>query len=741
MTFAQLNLHSNIIKALEACGYQQPTPIQAKAIPEIMSGYDVIACAQTGTGKTAAFVLPTLHKLAEVPSKGKPRVLILSPTRELATQITQAVIQYSKFLKLNVVSLVGGMPYRQQLRQLSRPVDIVIATPGRLMDHMDSRRLDLSHLEILILDEADRMLDMGFIDDVQAIAAATPKSRQTLLFSATVDNRLMQVIKQIQKDPVRIDLSNEKVTPAQISQELYMADNQAHKSRLLMHFLREKNIFKAIVFSATKVNADYLAAELSEQGFDAAPLHGDLKQNQRNKTIERLRRGDIQLLVATDVAARGIDINDITHVFNYDLPKFAEDYIHRIGRTGRAGKTGIAVSFATSNDLRHVMRIERLMKQTLERKLIPGLEPTMRKSSEKSSGHRFGDRFSKTGSSSKKRTGGKDFAERRPFNRDEKKFKSGGRDSAERGSFKRDENKFKPRGAESSERRTFGRDEKRFKPRGADSAERGSFGRDEKRFKPRSAESSERGSFNRDEKRFKPRSAESSERGSFNRDEKRFKPRSAESSERGSFGRDEKRFKPRSAGSSERGSFNRDEKRFKPRSAESAERGSFGRDEKRFKPRSAESAERGSFNRDEKRFKPRSAESSDRGSFKRDEKRFKPRSSESSERGSFNRDEKRFKPRSAESSDRGSFSRDEKRFKPRSAESSDRGSFKRDEKKFKSRSTDSAGRGSFKRDEKTFKSRDAKPAQRKSTKPSGEKRLSLGVKRSRKPDSESAFQE
>ncbi|HSW68820.1 MAG TPA: DEAD/DEAH box helicase [Gammaproteobacteria bacterium] len=376
MTFEQLNLNSQITKALAICGYTKPTPIQAKSIPEILLGKDMVASAQTGTGKTAAFVLPALHRLATIRKTGStPRVLILTPTRELAVQITEAVAKYGKFLRCNIVSLVGGMPYRQQLRGLARTIDIIVATPGRLMDHMSNNRLNLSDIEMLILDEADRMLDMGFINDVKNIASAMPKSRQTLLFSATVDSRLTQIIQQFLKDPVRIEIETEKMAPAKISQELYLADNPQHKMKLLMHLVKNHKIFKGIIFSGTKINADRLADELDAQGFAAAPLHGDLKQSLRTRTLEQLRRGKIQFLVATDVAARGIDIQDITHVINFDLPKFSEDYIHRIGRTGRAGRDGIAISLALPSDGRHIQRIERILRQTLERKTVEGLEP------------------------------------------------------------------------------------------------------------------------------------------------------------------------------------------------------------------------------------------------------------------------------------------------------------------------------------------------------------------------------
>lgn len=375
MSFAQLCLDPQITKAVVSCGYDKPTPIQQQSIPNVILGKDLVASAQTGTGKTAAFVLPALHRLSLKKKGHLPRVLILTPTRELATQIDTAANKYGKFLRFNIISLVGGMPYHRQLKALSRPVDIIVATPGRLLDHMERGRVNLSGIEMLILDEADRMLDMGFIDDVKAIAKATPSTRQTLLFSATFDSRIEQITRQLLKEPIRIDLSNEKIIPKQITQELYMADNPQHKTRLLNHFLGNLNIYKAIIFSATKINADKLADDLRAQGFAAAALHGDLKQNVRNRTVEQLRRGKIQFLVATDVAARGIDIQDITHVINFDLPKFSEDYVHRIGRTGRAGKIGTAISLALANDTRHIQRIVRMMGQPFEKKTVEGLEP------------------------------------------------------------------------------------------------------------------------------------------------------------------------------------------------------------------------------------------------------------------------------------------------------------------------------------------------------------------------------
>jgi len=367
MSFIQLNLHPKINKALADCGYTKPTPIQARSIPDILLGKDIVASAQTGTGKTAAFVLPILDKLTIQASPRKTRILILTPTRELATQITQAVRTYGHFLPINTVNLVGGMSYHNQIKELTRGADIIVATPGRLLDHIERKRVDLSHIDVLVLDEADRMLDMGFIDDVEYIARLTPSQRQTLMFSATFDKKLSGVVRRIFKgEPVRIDLSQEKTQVPQIKQELYKVQNAQHKFRMLKHFLGEGNMFKAIIFSATKVNADKLAIELRQHGLEAAALHGDLKQNVRNRTLEQLRRGKIQCLVATDVAARGIDVNDITHVINYDLPRFCEDYVHRIGRTGRAGKTGVAISFVLPTDMRHVRNIERYIGQSLK---------------------------------------------------------------------------------------------------------------------------------------------------------------------------------------------------------------------------------------------------------------------------------------------------------------------------------------------------------------------------------------
>ncbi|HET7062450.1 MAG TPA: DEAD/DEAH box helicase [Nitrosospira sp.] len=378
MSFTDLNLHPLILKAIADSGYTSPTPIQEKAIPELLAGHDVLASAQTGTGKTAAFMLPALHRLAApstAPGRG-PRVLVLTPTRELALQVSEAAAKYGKYLsRVRVVSILGGMPYPVQNRLLSQPVEILVATPGRLIDHIQRGRIDFSRLEMLVLDEADRMLDMGFIDDVEKIASATPASRQTLLFSATLDTAIADVAARLLKLPKRIQVATQQAKLDNIEQRLHYVDDISHKNRLLDHLLRDAELRHAIVFTATKRDADVLADNLAAQGHEAAALHGDMSQRDRTRTLTKLRRGGLRVLVATDVAARGIDVAGITHVINFDLPKFAEDYVHRIGRTGRAGASGIAVSFASGKDGISLKKIERFTGQRIMSHVIPGLEP------------------------------------------------------------------------------------------------------------------------------------------------------------------------------------------------------------------------------------------------------------------------------------------------------------------------------------------------------------------------------
>ena len=376
-TFDELNLDTRLLEAVHAAGFTKPTDIQREAIPLVLQGGDVMGSAQTGTGKTAAFVLPTLERLfkpSEKPGKG-PRVLILAPTRELALQVNADIEKFSRFCKVNAGSVLGGMPYPPQIKLLEKEVDLLVATPGRLMDHMQSGRIDFSRLEVLILDEADRMLDMGFINAVRKITAATPKTRQTLLFSATLEGAVMDVAKAIMKDPAKVSLAANKESHALIAQTVLRADNGAHKQRLLTHYIKAEKVTQAVIFTATKRGADDLARRLEGEGLECAVLHGDLKQSARKRTIEGMKKGEIQLLVATDVAARGLDIKGLSHVVNYDLPSVAEDYIHRIGRTGRAGETGSAVSLVNTADWTKLVEIEKLTGKKLERQVIPGMEP------------------------------------------------------------------------------------------------------------------------------------------------------------------------------------------------------------------------------------------------------------------------------------------------------------------------------------------------------------------------------
>ena len=377
MSFELLNLDNAILRAIEESGYTTPTAIQAQAIPVITEGHDLMASAQTGTGKTAAFMLPALNLLATphaLKSRG-PRILVLVPTRELAAQVNEATRKYGKFIRARTVSIVGGMPYPLQNKLLSQPLDILVATPGRLLDHMERGRIDLTRLQMLILDEADRMLDMGFLPDVERICSQLTAERQTLLFSATLDGDIARIAKQILKNPKTIQVAGQKEKHANIEQRLHYVDDMTHKNKLLEHLLIAPDMNQAIIFTSTKRHADLLAEDLYAAGHKTAALHGDMTQGARNRTLTKLRQGDVKVLVATDVAARGIDVQGISHVINYDLPKFAEDYVHRIGRTGRAGASGIAISFASNMD-RHILRkIEQFTGNGLTPTVIEGFEP------------------------------------------------------------------------------------------------------------------------------------------------------------------------------------------------------------------------------------------------------------------------------------------------------------------------------------------------------------------------------
>jgi superfamily II DNA/RNA helicase len=411
MSFSELGLDPLILKSALAAGYESATPVQLQAIPAALTGRDLLVSSNTGSGKTAAFLMPSIQRLL-VESTGKgmgPRVLVLTPTRELALQVEKSAMKYGNDLRrFRTACLVGGSPYGLQLKRLSQPVDVVVATPGRLIDHLERGKIDFSRLEVLVLDEADRMLDMGFVDDIKSIAARCPKERQTLLFSATLDGVVGNLARELTRDAQRIEIEAVPVQEAMIEQRLLFADNMDHKNRLLDALLRGVDMTQAIVFTSTKRSTEEISDLLADSGFASDALHGDMQQGQRNRALQRLREGRTRVLVATDVAARGIDVAGISHVINFDLPRQAEDYVHRIGRTGRAGRTGIAVSFAGMREVGLVRNIERYTGNRIEVHTLPGLEPTQKPSSSRpaSSGRPRGNNNGSRGGYGDKRSFG-----------------------------------------------------------------------------------------------------------------------------------------------------------------------------------------------------------------------------------------------------------------------------------------------------------------------------------------------
>ncbi len=366
LNFASLNLCEPLLSALDNIGYETPTPIQAEAIPYLLEGRDVLGCAQTGTGKTAAFSLPILHLLAETPRNGprKIRTLMLCPTRELAAQIHENIELYAAKIDIRSMVMFGGVSQKPQERNLRRGVDILVATPGRLLDLMSQRLVDLSKVEFLVFDEADRMLDMGFIRDIQKILAHVPKKRQSLLFSATMPHSIISLSKDMLFDPIRINITPESTTVEAIKQSL-MFVMKADKRPLLTHILREESPEKMLVFGRTKHGCNKIVRLLERDGFEALAIHGNKSQGARERALGRFREGALQILVATDVASRGIDVSDISHVINYDLPNVPEVYVHRIGRTGRAGQGGIAIAFCDENEGEYLRDIEKTIRQSI----------------------------------------------------------------------------------------------------------------------------------------------------------------------------------------------------------------------------------------------------------------------------------------------------------------------------------------------------------------------------------------
>ena len=366
MDFTSLNLCQPLLDALDEIGYVSPTPIQAQAIPDLIEGRDIIGCAQTGTGKTAAFALPILDAMAKDPWVGPRRIraLMLCPTRELATQIHDNIEQYARHLDIRSMAMFGGVSQRPQEKILRRGVDILVATPGRLLDLISQGYVDLSYVQFLVLDEADRMLDMGFIRDIRKILAQIPKNRQSLLFSATIPRSIVDLSRDMLYDPVSVSITPESATVEAIEQSL-MFVMRSDKRGLLTYIIEEERPDKVLVFSRTKHGCNRIVRQLGQDGIEALPIHGNKSQGARENALRRFRNGTLQVLVATDVASRGIDVSDISHVINLDLPNEPEVYVHRIGRTGRAGQAGITIAFCDENEGEYLRAIEKMIRQDI----------------------------------------------------------------------------------------------------------------------------------------------------------------------------------------------------------------------------------------------------------------------------------------------------------------------------------------------------------------------------------------
>lgn len=366
--FADLGLADPLLRAIADAGYSAPTPIQAQAIPHVLSGKDLLAAAQTGTGKTAGFTLPILHLLLGEPAAlrkpGRPRCLILTPTRELTAQVEESVKTYGRHTRIQSMVMFGGVNINPQITALRKPVDILVATPGRLLDHCSQKTVDLSGVEILVLDEADRMLDMGFIRDIRKILALLPKQRQNLLFSATFSDEIRELAKGVLHNATEVSVAARNTTAERVEQAVHLVP-QSHKRDVLSHIIRESGWHQVLVFTRTKHGANRLAEKLVKDGLSAAAIHGNKSQAARTRALEGFKQGKVSVLVATDIAARGLDIDQLPQVVNFELPNVPEDYVHRIGRTGRAGAAGSAISLVDQEEIKYLRAIERLIKRQI----------------------------------------------------------------------------------------------------------------------------------------------------------------------------------------------------------------------------------------------------------------------------------------------------------------------------------------------------------------------------------------
>ncbi|MDQ2068685.1 DEAD/DEAH box helicase [Natronospira bacteriovora] len=377
MNFSDFGLSAALTRAIQEQGYDTPTPVQAQAIPAILAGGDVMAAAQTGTGKTAGFTLPLLERLMAEPPKGgrrTVRALILTPTRELAAQVQQSVHTYGKHLPLKSATIYGGVGMNPQIQTLRRGVDILVATPGRLLDHLRQGNADLSRVETLILDEADRMLDMGFIHDIRQIIRTLPEQRQTLLFSATFSSEIRKLAGGMLKTPTQIEVAARNTAAERVEQRVHPV-SRGDKRAVLSHLISDGNWRQVLVFTRTKHGADRLVKQLDEDGLSAVAIHGNKTQAARGRALRQFKQGSVRILVATDIAARGIDIDHLPHVVNFELPNVPEDYVHRIGRTGRAGREGVAVSLVCVDENKLLHGIEKLLGNRIESQVVEGFEP------------------------------------------------------------------------------------------------------------------------------------------------------------------------------------------------------------------------------------------------------------------------------------------------------------------------------------------------------------------------------
>jgi ATP-dependent RNA helicase RhlE len=377
MTFQSLGLATELLRAVAEQGYSEPTPIQQQAIPAILAGQDVLASAQTGTGKTAGFTLPLLQRLSSIPNRGRRivKALILTPTRELAVQVEDSVKTYGQHLPLRSMTVYGGVKIGPQMAKLRQGVDVVVATPGRLLDHLNQGTIDLSQVQMLVLDECDRMLDMGFIHDIRKVMAKLPQDRQTLLFSATFSKEILALANSFLQSPTLIEVAPRNTTAERVEQVVHPVDRH-RKRELLSYMIGFHNWQQVLVFTRTKHGANRLAEQLAKDGLRTAAIHGNKSQAARAKALQDFKRGKVRVLVATDVASRGLDIDQLPYVVNYELPNVAEDYVHRIGRTGRAGNEGRAVSLISDEEIHLLRKIEQMLEQSITHDIVPGYEPS-----------------------------------------------------------------------------------------------------------------------------------------------------------------------------------------------------------------------------------------------------------------------------------------------------------------------------------------------------------------------------